>query len=223
MHRGRVWKPRAATVDISGKDISDTLNPGQVDGDHVLIGFLDNNWNEPIILRGLPHPMQDEGLIDDDVGHRIRLKLTDGDPDFLKHHGSFYGIDNSGNFVVDTTQANQGEIDQYGHEPDAPTDGKGNWDIQLPENAKIHVKINNDETLTIEKQGSDAILTLGDGAVKVAIADHLETLYSLVKTWLSAHTHKDSTGGETLPSTQAGTLPSWDSKINSDKITCPDT
>jgi len=87
-------------------------------------------------MGAIPHPANDAGGSDKTVGHRLRLKLADGDPDFHKHHGAFWGVSTAGNWVVDTTQANDGTIGTDGSEPAPPTDGKGSQTRYLPQHAE---------------------------------------------------------------------------------------
>jgi hypothetical protein len=134
IHNGRVWKPKAATMDITGNkfNVDGATNPAHYDGDHVLVGFIDGNRNQPVILGGIPHPSHNVGNLDRSKGHRNRLKVADGDPDFWKHHGTFFGVDTNGDWLVDTTFANDGTWDTEGNEPDPPTDGKGAQKALLP-------------------------------------------------------------------------------------------
>ena len=142
MHSGRVWKPKASTMDVTGILFSadGICNPANFDGDHVLVGFMDGLQNQPIILGGVPHPSRDLGNEDRAVGHRTYLKLADGDPDIFRHHGSFYGIDDTGDFVVNSTCANDGEILPDGTEKPPPTDGTGSQRHYLPQDAEHRIE-----------------------------------------------------------------------------------
>lgn len=253
LHSGRIWKPKAATVTISGTDFNvedGPTEPADLDGDHVLIGFIDQNRNIPIILRSLPHPVRDPGKNEDGTGRRLQLKEVDGDPDYWKHHGTFYGVADNGDFIVDSSFANDGSLEEGGAEPAPPTDGKGSQRFKLEFNAeheiqlldmadptapvvKASLKLNKDcldlqyegASLKVALQDADATLTLGDGAVAVAVADHLETLYTMVggiKAAFDNHIHGTGVGPSGPPSPFA-TFPAWDSNINSSKMTIPDT
>jgi len=138
LHEGRIWKPRAATFDVTQNpmDLQKVTNPGNLDGDHVLVGFIEDTLNQPIVLAGIPHPAVDQGNNERIVGGRFRLKLADGDPDFRKHHGSFFGVDSNGNWVTDTRWAHDGTYQPDGTEPDPPTDGKGSQYYRLPADAE---------------------------------------------------------------------------------------
>ena len=209
LQEGRIWKPRASTLDVTenAADANLATNPANLDGDHVLIGFLNDRLNEPIILRGLPHPAADVGQEDEIVGHRMRLKIADGNPDFWKHRGAFYGVSDDGDFVVDLTQAYAGELDEKGTQPAPPADGTtGNYKVRLPDKSKLTVEIE------------------GVAEVSVAVGEHIETLYTAsgsgVKAAHDGHMHPTGTGPSGGPTI---TFPAWDPKIISDRSKIPDT
>lgn len=149
MHRGIVWKPRATTMDIntptSGNqlDVDGVTNPADMDGDHVIVGFLDGTTSMPIVLRGIPHPSMDAGKDGAAVlGDRIKLKVEDGDPYFVKHHGVFFGVDDKGDMVVDLSRAQNGALKNDGAEPALPQDGStGNLLVNIEQNAKRLVQL----------------------------------------------------------------------------------
>lgn len=164
IHDGGVWKPRAATKDITGGPLDPNRgsNPANWDGDHVLIGFIDDSLNLPVILGGIPHPNADAGVGDSSTRQRLQLKVVDGDPRFVKHHGSHFGIDGDGNWLMDSRFAHGGELEEDGSEPAPPTDGKGSHTAKLPLDASHAVVLydmtdpeNPDEKvhLTITKDG----------------------------------------------------------------------
>jgi len=97
-------------------------NPVNWDGDHVLVGFLEGEPNQPYIAARIPHPRSDVGVEDLQIGHRLRPK-TGESPAFRKHRGSFFGLDSNGNFVADLSRAHDGAYSKTGVEP-AP-DGSG--------------------------------------------------------------------------------------------------
>jgi hypothetical protein len=251
MHRGDIWKPRAATVDVSGGRLDpQSSNPAYLDGDHVLIGFLNDSLDQPVILRGLPHPNVDAGQEEAAFGQRMKLKAVDGDPEFWRHHGTRWGADKDGNFEIDSTFANNGALEATGKEAAPPTDGKGTQTFKLPQDAnfeiilydmsspespsevmkfsiqkdKVNIQIAQGENLTLLEKDGNAALTLGDGAVKAAIADHLQTFYNTLKGKLDAfdaHKHPSGTGPTGTPDVVIA-ADVWDTDINSQKLTFPD-
>jgi len=264
LHRGRIWKPRPAKLDFTdAMNIQEGTNPAFTDGDHVLIGFLNDNLSQPVILRALPHPSQDVGREDYDVGTRMKILESDGDPDFFRHHGIHFGVSDAGDFVVDSTFGNSGTLDSTGKEEAPATDGsRGNQVFNLPQDSKLtinlmdmavpdspdpkvivevaklgqtidvkdaggkwHLKVEDGEAVTIEGKDGAAKFTLGDGAVSVAVADHLQTLYASLKAKLDAfdaHVHPSGVGPTGVPAPVVA-APAWDANINSDKAKIPDT
>lgn len=260
LHDGHPWKPKACTKVITGDDLDFNrgVNPALVDGDHVLIGFLNGSFSQPLILKSLPHPSADVGNEGLTTGHRLKLVSGDGDPNLWKHHGTVFGVDTDGNYTVDTTRANDGTLDNDGHESEPPTDGSGKHSILLPQDAEFSVKLldmadpeNPVEVASltmvkenleikiedpagfvrimiegglgyrIEGKDASAKFTLGTGAVSVAIADHLKTLWeSFQGTEFPNHTHLDSFGGTGI--VNSGPISSWDSKIESTQMVIPD-
>lgn len=230
IHNGKVWKPRATAIDITGDYVADGgTNPMNWDGDHVLVGFMEDNFNLPVILRGIPHPAQDTGGVDKEKGHRLRLKVADGDPDFIKHYGSFYGLDDKGDFIVDLTEAYTGSLETNGNEPVPPGDGSvGNYRVKLPVASKYILDIDGGPTLELDLKDADATLKLGDGAVHAAIAETLQTFWdnnvkTTLETWGGPSGHLHSTGvGPSGPPTPALTIPAFDVAIISSKLSFPD-
>lgn len=139
LYSGHIWKPRATTCNLLGTLDPNTTNPAVLDGDHVLVGFMDACLQLPVILGGIPHPSQDFGQEDTDLGVRLRLKLEDGDPNLWRHHGTVWGADKLGSFRVDTSRANDGKLEE-GKEPAPPTEaGKGDQTYTLPQEAIYRV------------------------------------------------------------------------------------
>lgn len=230
LHDDDIWKPRATTMNVVTQVFNDTVgsNPGQLDGDHVLVGFLNNSFDEPIILRGLPHPSRDVGNDLYPVGKRLKLKLIDGNPRFQKHNGVFSGVDSSGNHIVDSTFGNQGILLPFGIEPPPDILGlSGNQTRKLPKDATheivfydmsvplapvevartqctkdaFEILLTFLPTLKVEGSLLTAKLTLGSGAVSATVAEHFQTWWAQVKVWLDSHIHPTGTGPSGPPQT----------------------
>lgn len=201
IHNDNIWKPRATSIDVSGSESSPAIldvegpsNPANFDGDHVLVGFMNDQLNEPIILGGIPHPNADIGAEDSQTRKSLRLKQVDGDPDFWKHHGTVYGIDDNGDFLLDSRFANDGKLKDDGHEKDAPTDGSGAQRFALPLDAEFKVTLSdmgdednpeekmkftfNKTTIDIEyvDSGMKVLIDDGNDRVKITTGSGLEFL-----------------------------------------------
>lgn len=224
IHGGHVWKPRAARVNVADATLRvNQSDPKDLDGDHVLVQFLEDNLAKPVVVGLLPHPrtgLGNEGL--PQAGHRQRLKVADGDPAFWKHHGTFHGVDSSGNFVVDATRAHGGELTADGKEVPAEDTSHGSVTILAAATAKVTVKgldksgrgekfslVLEDDKLTVllgggaslvlEGKDGAATMAVGDGAKHVAIVEALRDLFNSAKTQFTqlksdfdAHKHEDT-------------------------------
>jgi len=252
MHDGHLWKPRAATLDISGTPLDPDIGTSvsNMDGDHVLIGFMDDSLNLPVILGCVPHPHPDPEVSDKaTVGHRRLLKTVDGDPNFLRHHGSFFGLDKDGNWLADTTKAHDGKLDSDGKEPVPPTGGSGTQKHLLPENSQflvdflnlndpdapvskaffkliktmLELKLDNGATLKSEGKDASAKLTVGDGAKSAIIAEAWQAFFDgAFKTWNIGHTHLTALGPTGVP-VNAAAFPAYSAaNATSTKLTFPD-
>ena len=236
MHEGAIDLPRPTTLDTAGDLNVNISNPASMDGDHVIVGFLEDDWAQPYIQRSIPHPSSDIGNDGKDLGQRMRVTDADGHPRFRKHRGVAWGVDKDGNYLIDARTAHKGEYQENGKEPDPAEDGSsGNYVVKLPKASTVTISIEDGATLTLTDKDGAATLTLGDGAVKMAVADHLEVLYGNLKAEFDAfnadylaHTHlyafgPTGPGSGGTPPAGAFTAPDWDPNINSDKLTTPDT
>lgn len=121
LHDGDIWKPRPTTMQFD-RPLNPTklYNLAELDGDHVVVGFLDGDFSYPIVLRQLPHPSTDlrrelPATIDA-PGHRKKLRQTDGHVRLWRHHGTFFGVQPDGSFVVDASRGHHGRINADGTE-----------------------------------------------------------------------------------------------------------
>jgi hypothetical protein len=88
----------------------------------------------------------------------------------------------------------------------------------------LEVTLEEEPELKVEGKADTTKLTLGDGAVKAAIANHLKTLYNSLKTQLDlfdAHVHPHPLGPTTATTTPI-LAPAWNSGIESSKLLFPD-
>jgi hypothetical protein len=163
MHEGAIWKPRAARIDTTKGSIDTGLfrvDPRDIDGDHVLVGFMDDALNQPVILRGLPHPRRDVGNSAEELGVRMRLRKSDGEPHFEKHRGSFWGADDKGNFVIDLRRAHSGQYGTDGSEPPAPEDGAhGNFIVKMPVNSTLRIELGSGRVVEINDETGEITVT----------------------------------------------------------------
>lgn len=166
MHEGRIWKPRAATIDTSGQPLQiPGSDPRRMDGDHVLVQFIEDNLSKPIITGRIPHPLTGRGnQTVPRAGYRMRLKVQDGSPEYLKHRGTFFGVSDSGDFEIDTTNAHGGKYDEQGVEDRADDGAHG--DVLIKVNHKQQLAV---QGLDPEQTTAKFSMALKDGLVQLRL------------------------------------------------------
>lgn len=117
LHDEDVFIPRESTQDISGKGANlVTLPSGKdgprptpaesLDGDHVLVGFLEGNPDSPVIFPFcLPHPKSSR-----------TLKKTDGRVKRIRHAGVMIEWSEDGDLVIDASKATKEQLGSTGAE-----------------------------------------------------------------------------------------------------------
>ena len=125
LQSGVITKPKASTQTISGAPLDPTqpIDPSQLDGDHVLVGFMDDRRFQPVILTGIPPPNQGIGHDGDTVGQRMRLVQIDGMVKLEKYMGVISGVTADG-FLIDASQSSDGSLDANGREIPSALGGK---------------------------------------------------------------------------------------------------
>lgn len=202
IHSSDIWKPRAAQLDVTGDtfNLENNMSPMNADGDHVIVSFLDDSWNLPFVAAWVQHPAVDVGQENEDIGHRINLKKDDGNPRFVKHQGTFYGIDDNADFVVDTTQGFEGdEHEEKSEQPDAPEDGSaGNYSVYLPAGSQLKIIVDGGAMNLYVKE--DKIELGADGAGDQAVLES-KVQDELSKIQTELHKLRDSYEAHMHPTT----------------------
>jgi len=250
MHDGVVWKPRATTIDVSGNDLNQDIgtNPANLDGDHVVVGFLAHDFNKPFIQTYLPHPLTDEGNKDNETGQRQTLKTNDGDYRGIKFKGVGIGITTDGNINVDTTKAYSKPIKADGTEPENEGDGaSGNIHFSMAEKTKfsisneesfysfalseqgLEIKIDSGATFLLKGSGNETTLDIGSASDGVALGPALKTyINNSMVSIFNQHFHAvvlpllpAPVNGVTIPGILPATMPTYDPSITSTKVKVP--
>ena len=222
LHNGHICTLRPSTIDIEeereapyGGENMLLANLSGLDGDHVLIEFLEDDLMQPIITQRIPHPYMGFGNDELDIGHRMRPKDEDGLVDFWKHQGTFHGVDSKGNYTIDTTRAHDGKYALDGKEQPKDDSAYGNVTVianakskvtvkgldsdgsnptfeVIVEDNKLEIKLQNGASLLLENNEGDTTLKVGDGDHHVAIVEHLQDLYGDLKNEYDNHFHPDT-------------------------------
>ena len=173
---GQVHIPSPTTrslVELEGLKGNKGFNPNEVDGDHVLVGFIDGLQSLPAIIAYLNHPKTDEDKdpSSDPIGYRVLPREEDGLPMFTKHLGSFQGFDTSANYICDTRKGHK--------EPDANPSGTASTGGGL---TNVGVEVSSTETSSGEatsgnytvklKQNAKLLIEFEGGANSIQLTDN---------------------------------------------------
>jgi hypothetical protein len=137
-----VWVPRAASIDLTGQPFAVAgngpldptvlapTNPSNMDGDHVVVGFMNNDLAQPIILGQLDHP-QNANHVPYGVPPDTKLAVT--------MRGWLWAMKADGTMIVDSNLASAGIIPPALPPVETPDPGAGNLEISLPAGRKISI------------------------------------------------------------------------------------
>lgn len=182
---GSLWVPQACSANlVPGSPLRVESQAGErpvpiddLDGERVLVGFIDASPTRPVILKALAHPRS----------ARIHLRepatppaqdaagtwpaAPAGNERFLAHQGTVVRVDHFGNVVVDTSGAgiaNDGETDEA-----AARDvlDAGRLDINLRSAAALVVRVAGVPLLRLRVRAEDGKveLDLGESASERAV------------------------------------------------------
>jgi len=186
LHTGEIWVPRPVTQNIQGIDLAADLvrmNPVDLDGDHVLVGFMDNDPRLPVILGTVPHPSRDFGVDAKNTGRGTRVVADDGLLKMFKHNGAVIGVDGAGDYLIDLTRAHDGKYDSLGREPRLSGDSTTSADSQLTEdgangNYRLRLRTGSSAFIVVETDPANpetsgntlTLLTVEAGKVELTTA-----------------------------------------------------
>lgn len=220
-----LWVPRESTRVIStGADVSfrpvgprGETNPpasdySDLDGDHVLVGFIENDHEHPVIVGALTHTRTKRLVIGapDSIGWEEGDDSTRGKPyrneAYSVHYGTEHRVNARGDVLIDTVGA---------YTDPATEDASGSV-------GQIRLRVKNSQRFTVEMDGTDVLevwkdggqvrIDLGEGASeRVVLGDSFrDFLNDFLTNIFDQHTHSSGTGTTGTP------LPAFVSPIRQD-------
>jgi hypothetical protein len=246
-----LWIPRPSTIDLkTGQapvlpqygNVSDPRSisdPRNLDGDHVLVEFLENDPQQAFVrFDQLPHPSA-----------TYRMERADGERRRSRFRGVVQEIDEQGNLTVDTTQANDGVPDPalFGVENPASDAAHGNVTFKVNSAAELTIigldqnganeefrlrikdgelliRLDNGESFLVQGSGNGTVVTVGDGGENVVTYSHLEALWNATLALIDTHVHPSGMGptGPPVPLLSATqSLPTGGANVKSTKVIIP--
>lgn len=218
-----LWVPRPTTR-VVGED-GQTLNLSRVasrrgafiasptsfsavDGDMVLVDFMEGNKDFPIIVGALPHERSNrvltsgQGWREGSVEERGKPKR---DEYYTHHYGTEVRINEQGDLLIDTA----GAYSDPATEDSSPAIGQIRFRVK--DSQRFTVSIGDDEdVLEVFKDGSQLRIDLGEGAAEsIILGDAFRTFFNnFLTTEYAVHTHTSGVGPTGPPQaapTQMGT------------------
>jgi len=143
------WKPRAATVNLSGGTLVETEGSNKtgqqdMDGDHVVVGFLGGDIYCPVVVGQLDHPRGFHGVSTADA---VRYKWAR----WLR--GIRLAVTEDGGLEIDLSSASAGDVQSDGSE-------------SLTGDATLTVTTKTAGSVVISENGR-VVVTQGSGSVEV--------------------------------------------------------
>lgn len=162
-----IYIPRGSSQNIDGGDLNTEeglgvpLTPAHsLDGDHVLVAFLESDISQPVILPFmLPHPGTERRITED--SGRVRS---------IRHQGSIISIDKQGAVKIDTRGCAKPSLGPGGSEESSQGDGGGEISITGidADGALVSIDIRQDGSIEIVNGGHEFIeLAKSTGSVAI--------------------------------------------------------
>jgi len=200
------WVPRAGSVNVTGGKVSGTegsyTSMSDLDGDLVVVDFLDADIHRPIIVGQLPHPRTLRAMSTND-GDKYRMARWVS--------GIKFAVTDTGGVEVDLSDAGAGTIDTDGSETNT---GDGSIKVTLADGGEVLIEDGANVTVTVDSAKAVEVKTSGGTTEKVlqgeTLQSDLNTLLTSLQTLVTAMSAAVSVvsgataGGEAVTGTDSG-------------------
>lgn len=202
------WIPKATTRSLQGGGelnfrkkgpgglFSGPVTPyDQVDGDMVIVEFLEGDKDSPAITAAFPHRRTNRVVVDGSGWSEID-ETSRGTPQrdeyYTHHQGTEIRINGDGDLLIDTRGA-------YSDlEEENPLNGAGQIRLRLKEGQKFTVQAGSVDVLEVYEEFGMVHIDLGEGASEQLVRGNR------LVTWLANHIHGAGTGPTSIPNPTAG-------------------
>ncbi len=192
------WIPKESTRVISGNEALnvDVLRSSRgsyqrpitplddLDGDVVLLDFIEGDLRSPIIIGALPHPKSKRTPIEG-IGH---TEGVGGDEDrgkvyrreaYFRHAGVEARVSGIGDVLLDTVGATDDRVDE---DPEHG-DSAGHVRVRLKDTQRLSIEMDGTDVMEVWNDGSQVRVDLGEGAAqRLILGDDFRTFFN---DWLS--------------------------------------
>lgn len=219
INSGDVWVPRASTRRVStggavelqrrsrrGSPDQDPTPFDDLDGDMVLIDFIEADLDYPIIRGALEHERTKRAIVEGDGWDEANGGSERGSAHknerYVRWGGAEFRINAQGDILLDTVGATADIIDE------TVNDEGGEFRIRLKEARRLTVEMDGTDVFEVWKDGSQVRIDLGEGATeRIMLGDAFKTFFdgemTKINTFWSTiydlHVHPDPATGNTGP------------------------
>lgn len=162
-------------------------NLADLDGDQVLVDFVEGDLDFPVIVGSLDHQQ---------TKRKVKEAGTEwGEPQkdeyYVHHYGTEVRIDSDGNLLIDTSKTYGSDIVE-----EESANGEGNVRFRIKNDRRFSVEMDGTIVFEVFKNGSQVRVDLGEGAgERIVLGDSFLTLFN-------SHTHPTGTGPSGTPTQQ---------------------
>lgn len=165
----------------------------RVDGDMVLLDFIEGDLNWPIVTHALPHERTNRLLRQGDgwrEGSTAERGEARRDEHYTHHYGCELRINEQGDLLIDTVGAYSDPVTE------SAAGATGQVRVRVKDSVRFTVAMGDDEDVfEVFKDGNQLRIDLGENATeRLVLGDSFLTLYN-------AHTHPTGTGPSGPPQT----------------------
>ncbi len=209
------WIPRPSTRTVSANQgmslggSGEQASPfGDLDGDQVLVEFMDGDLDTPVITRALSHE-QTKRIIVGEVGETSEGRgWVEGgdsvrgaparDEYYVSQNGTELRVGGKGDVLIDTTGAHNDLVEEA-----ANNDG-GHFRVRMKDSMRFTVEMDGTDVLEVWKDGSQVRIDLGEGAAQRLILG--DAFRSWFNDWLTHVFANHQHGFGTLTGAVAGAV-----------------
>ena len=214
-----LWVPRGTTRALNGADLTLTAltergtrvpgsgptDLGQLDGDQVLIGFIEGDLDLPVVVSAFDHESSNREI--QTAAGTPEFGVPQKDEYYVHHYGTELRISADGDLLIDALNAYGKENAETGEE-DA-TQGQGEIRIRIKEDRRVTIEVNGTDVFEVWQDGGQVRIDLGEGATeRLILGDTFRSFFNdFITNIFNLHTHNSGTGPTDVPNQTQTTMP----------------
>lgn len=213
-----LWVPRGTTRALNGAELNFTAltgrgtrvpgsgptDFGQLDGDQVLVGFIEGDMDLPVVVGAFDHEASNRQI--QTAAGAPAFGVPQKDEYYVHHYGTEIRISEEGDLLIDALNT-YGKTNAETGEEDA-TQGQGEIRLRIKEDRRVTVEVNGTDVLEVWQDGSQVRIDLGEGAdERLVLGDSWRSFFNdFINNIFNLHTHNSGTGPTDVPNQLASEM-----------------